>query len=94
MSGPGKHSMDNDAVILRGHLGGISLKINEQITALNLAALELRDAAEEILAIRTTDDKVNSAAGIMTNRVVEDIKRSVAQVIAIRAELERFRGSL
>lgn len=94
MTGAGKHSWDNDAVIMRGEISRISLAINQQITALNLSALELQAAAEDILALRTGDTDVASAAGILSNRVVKDLKQSVAQVISIRQQLETYMGRL
>jgi len=82
--------MDNDAVIMRGEISRISLSINQQITALNLAALELKAASEDILALKTGATDVSSAAGILNNRVVEDLRRSIAQVISIRQVLETY----
>lgn len=86
--------MDNDAIRLRSEVGRLSLKINEQITAINLAQLELRDAATDIFQLHSYKAEVQNAAGILQNRVVEDLKTSIGQLIQIRQALEDWMNQI
>lgn len=80
--------MDNDAIRLRSEISRISLEINQQITAIGLAKLELRAAGEDMLQLRSGRNDVDSAAGIMLNGVVPDLDATLGQLVSIRRVLE------
>jgi hypothetical protein len=84
------HSAGGDAQYVRGQVQGAALKINQQITALAQAIIEVEDAVRIMFELRTGDDTVLVAMGLLSNRVVPDMEATQAHLIQVRHVLEDY----
>jgi len=90
----GSHSAGNDALQLRNQIHEIVLMLQQQLTAIAFAEVKVKEASEQILALRTNNDDVITAAGWLQNLVGADLERTKSHLATIVVTLENYRDRL
>ncbi len=71
-------------------VAGLKTEINQEITIINIARQHLDEVAAKILALRTEDARVLHTAGLLSNRVVPDLKTTIGHLASIVETLEEY----